>query len=169
MTIVDLNIEQAKWFAIGAHTNQLRKYTGEPYWTHLKEVVDILKEHAYCTTQMLQAAWLHDVVEDTRFTIFDIREFFGELVADYVDKLTEPLYRPRSKRKQHYTERLCNACPEVQTIKYADLISNTSSIVERDPEFAKVYLQEKRDLLAVMNKGNAVLYKMACELAEKGI
>jgi (p)ppGpp synthase/HD superfamily hydrolase len=167
MIISENDIDAAKWFAIGAHGQQKRKYTYEPYWTHLQEVVSILRENAVCTTEMLQSAWLHDVVEDTQFSIFDIKEFFGKVVAEYVSALTEPAGHNRSARKSHYLDQLCSASPEVQTIKYADLISNTSSIVEHDPDFAKLYLKEKRTLLEVMFKGDPILHKMACQLAER--
>ncbi len=46
---------------------------------------------------------------------------------------------------------------EAQTIKLADLISNTRSIMEHDEAFAKTYLVEKRLLLEVMDKGDATL------------
>lgn len=157
---------EAQYFAIGAHGAQKRKYTGNPYWWHLADVVEILKTHTKtCSEQMLMAAWLHDVVEDTCFGLFDIDLFFGSKVSGYVAALTEPphSFGNRSKRKAFYSEQLANADPEVQTIKYADLIDNCSSIVKHDPDFAKVYLKEKEQLLKVMDKGDPLLYKMACE------
>ena len=165
MTVNKTDVDSAKYFAIGAHGQQKRKYTGEPYWTHLQEVAAILQENTLCTTEMLQAAWLHDVVEDTQFTIFDINEFFGSLVCEYVNALTEPNMQNRKTRKIYYNQQLCASSPEVQTIKYADLISNTSSIVECDPDFAKVYLKEKRELLSLMMGGDNKLYNMASKLA----
>ena len=47
-------------------------------------------------------------------------------------------------------QRLAESSREVQTIKVADLIDNTPSIVQHDPDFARVYLREKRDLLNVL-------------------
>ncbi|HCP79386.1 MAG TPA: guanosine polyphosphate pyrophosphohydrolase, partial [Pusillimonas sp.] len=54
----------------------------------------------------------------------------------------------------------------VQTIKCADLISNTGSIVQFDPDFAKVYLEEKRLLLGVLTKADRRLWTIANEIAE---
>jgi hypothetical protein len=51
----------------------------------------------------------------------------------------------------------------VQTIKYADLISNTQSIVVQDKKFAKVYLKEKRNILEVCVKGSTLLHNMAMD------
>lgn len=159
--INESEVNEAKYFAIGAHGEQKRRYTGEPYWTHLDDVVKILRANTYCSTVMLQAAWLHDVVEDTAFTIFDINEFFGSHVCEYVNALTEPYRHNRTARKAAYNEIIADSHPEVQTIKYADIISNTSSIVELDPDFAKIYLLEKQELLSMANKGCGILYEMA--------
>ena len=49
-------------------------------------------------------------------------------------------------------------------MKLADLISNTLTIVEFDPDFARVYLAEKARLLEVLKEGNASLHAMASML-----
>ena len=70
----------------------------------------------------------------------------------------------RATRKRLSCEGLAAASGEVQTIKLADLISNTASIVEHDPDFARVYLKEKAALLRAMAKGNAALWNRAAKL-----
>jgi hypothetical protein len=60
-------------------------------------------------------------------------------------------------RKARDCAHSAQAPAEAQTIKLADLISNSRSIMEHDPEFARVYLEEKRLLLEVMTKGDATL------------
>lgn len=67
----------------------------------------------------------------------------------------------RKHRKAKDREHTAKASPQAKTIKLADLIDNTRSIVERDPEFAKVYLAEKALLLEVLRDGDATLWKMA--------
>jgi hypothetical protein len=57
---------------------------------------------------------------------------------------------------------------EAQTIKLADLISNSRSIMAHDPAFAKTYLEEKRLLLAVMTRGDAGLHVMAASYVGTG-
>ena len=74
----------------------------------------------------------------------------------------------RAARKAASRARLAAAPSWVQTIKCADLISNTSSIVRHDPEFAKVYLEEKRLLLDVLTKADPQLRDLARSLAEQG-
>lgn len=154
-------VEKARVFATAAHAAaaQLRKYTNEPYIVHPREVARIVGTvpHSY---EMLAAAWLHDVVEDTGVTLEVIRAEFGNDVADLVGWLTDvsrPEQGNRATRKAIDRAHSAMAPKDAQTIKLADLISNTRSIMEHDEKFAKTYLEEKRLLLAVMNKGDAEL------------
>lgn len=157
-------VPRARVFATAAHTavGQVRKYTLEPYHHHCEAVAQRVAEHGG-TPQMVAAAWLHDVVEDTQVTLPDIEEEFGEEVADLVWALTGSDDRSvnRETRKARDCAKLAEAPAEAQTIKLADLIDNTSSIVEHDPKFARVYLREKQALLAVLTKGSATLRAVA--------
>ena len=151
---MDTLILLASTFASRAQRGQVRKYTGDPYINHPVEVADIVRRHNG-SPEMIAAALLHDVVEDTDVTLDDIRREFGEAVANLVEDLTD-VSRPddgnRATRKAMDREHTAQASAAAMVIKAADLISNTSSIVEHDPNFAKVYLKEKRALLDVMFK-----------------
>lgn len=165
-------VARARLFATAAHTAicQRRKYTGEPYIAHPGEVVMLLLEHGIDRPEILAAAWLHDVVEDTGVTIDLIREEFGSDVALLVAGLTDVSKREdgnRAHRKAIDRAHTAAQSPDCKTIKLADLCSNTMSIVERDPEFAIVYLEEKRLLLDVLTEGNSDLWALACRLAGK--
>jgi (p)ppGpp synthase/HD superfamily hydrolase len=160
-------VKKARAFAIAAHcaTAQLRKYTNEPYWVHPEEVARIVGTVPH-SHEMIAAAWLHDVVEDTGVTIEVIRVEFGEQVAELVGWLTDvsrPEQGNRATRKAIDRAHTAMAPKDAQTIKLADLISNTRSIMEHDADFAKTYLAEKRLLLEVMTKGDPVLMRMAQE------
>jgi guanosine-3',5'-bis(diphosphate) 3'-pyrophosphohydrolase len=93
---------------------------------------------------------------------------FGSVVASYVEQLTD-VSRPedgnRAARKAIDLAHTALASPQAHTIKLADLISNTRSIVERDPVFAVTYLAEKRKLLEVLKDGDPNLYRIARDLA----
>jgi (p)ppGpp synthase/HD superfamily hydrolase len=109
---------------------------------------------------MVAAAWLHDVVEDTGCTYTDIHMAFGADIAALVGWLTDvsqPQDGNRAHRKSIDRAHSAAAPAEAQTIKLADLISNSKSIMQHDPAFAKTYLEEKRLLLAVMTKGDPTL------------
>lgn len=158
-------IEKARIFATAAHAaiDQRRKYTDAPYIEHPAAVAQLVAE-AGGDEAMVAAAWLHDVVEDTGIGLEWIVVEFGEDVARLVDALSDlqtPADGNRATRKRRAAERLALADPRAQTIKYADLIHNTQSIVAHDPGFAKVYLREKRHLLEVMQAGDPLLREAA--------
>ncbi|MGN6820566.1 MAG: HD domain-containing protein [Sphingomonas sp.] len=152
-------LNEAIAFAALAHSGQVRKYTGEPYIVHPIEVMQILYDNLDAVSENeLCAAVLHDVIEDTPVSLETIRERFGLEVASLVYELTEPKIEGNRKfRKQAEAQRLAGVSWEAQTIKYADLISNTRSIVAHDPNFAKLYLAEKAHLLSVMTEGDPKL------------
>ncbi len=156
-------VVKACQFARAAHKGQERKYTGEPYFNHVYEVA-MLVESVPHTQEMIAAAYLHDVVEDTKFTLHDIFDRFGGEVHDLVLWLTDvstPAAGNRAQRKALDRNHIAQAPAEAQTIKLADLISNTETIVQYDPDFAKVYLKEKQQLLDVLTRGDATLLQRA--------
>ena len=73
-------IDKAITFATKAHGDQKRKYTEESYITHPIAVMEIVKTVPH-TDEMLAAAVLHDVIEDTDQSYDDIYYYFGETVA----------------------------------------------------------------------------------------
>ena len=155
-------VEHARMFAHGAHfaVGQLRKYTNEPYIVHPFEVAQIVATVPDATEEMIAAAWLHDVVEDTGVTLDQVHLLFGAEVAKLVFWLTDasrPEDGNRVARKAIDRAHIAKAPAAAQTVKLADLISNTKSIMAHDPEFAKVYLEEKRLMLEVMTKGHPAL------------
>jgi (p)ppGpp synthase/HD superfamily hydrolase len=167
------NLEKrAKIFAIRWHDSidQKRKYTGESYWKHPVAVAELVKTVPH-TPEMIAAALLHDCVEDTPCTIEEIEDEFGPLVALYVRWLTDvskPSDGNREIRKAIDRQHTADAPEQVKTIKLADLIDNSKSILARDPDFARVYLREKRLLLDdALKEGDATLWAMADEICRK--
>lgn len=162
-------IERAKAFATKAHEGQARKYTMEPYINHPCEVAQIVRGVEGCNDFMIAAAWLHDVVEDTPVTLSGIWNEFGLQVALLVEQLTD-ISRPedgnRKVRKEMDRLHLFNASPEAKTIKIADIISNTPSIVENDKNFAKVFIKESRLLLDFLREGDNDLWHKAYRLTK---
>lgn len=159
-------IEKAKIFATAAHAaiGQKRKYTGEDYIVHPAEVATIVMSVPGRTDEMVAAAWLHDTVEDTEITILKIRDNFGEKVALLVAWLTDVSNLEdgnRAVRKEIDRRHTFCASAEAKTVKLADLISNTKSITEYDPNFAKVYMREKEALLNVLHEGDFNLWTQA--------
>lgn len=157
-------IDRARAFATEAHgsINHLRRYTGEPYIVHPIEVMEIVKTAERYTDEMLAAALLHDTVEDTPVTQADIEREFGPAVAALVEELTDQCHEGnRATRKAAEAARLATISPDAQTVKLADLISNTGTIVQYDSGFAMKYLREKVRILDGMTAGDAGLYARA--------
>ncbi len=143
------------------HAGQVRKYTGEEYWTHCAWVggfVGLITGDA----AMAAAAYLHDTVEDTDATVEEIRSIFGEDVAQMVDELTDKVPKSagnREQRKALERQRLGSISKRSKTIKCADICSNLSSIGEHDPDFARVYFREKQaDLPFLVDCSHPVIY-----------
>lgn len=168
-------VYKAQIYASAAHgaVGQVRKYTGEPYIVHPAEVVRILRTAGVTDQFMLAAAWLHDVVEDTQITQRDLLTVFGPVVCILVNQLTDqsrPEDGNRAARKAIDLQHTALAHPEAKSVKLADLISNTRSIVEHDPRFARTYLAEKRLLLEVLRDcSHPALWTQANELLEESL
>jgi (p)ppGpp synthase/HD superfamily hydrolase len=146
------------------HGGQVRKYTGEPYINHPAAVVALLGKAGYDADEILAAGWLHDTVEDTGMEIEEIRSDFGQKVATlvaWVSDVSKPTDGDRAARKKKDRDHIAQGPPEAMTLKLADTIDNSLSIVARDPDFAAVYMAEKRDLLTVLKPGDKWLYAYA--------
>lgn len=164
-----MSLEQkAAQYAAHCHgkVGQKRKYTGEPYINHPAAVAELVRSVPH-DEAMLCAAWLHDVVEDTPCTIEDVEAEFGQEVAALVGWLTDvskPADGNRETRKTMDREHTAQSPARAKTVKLADLIDNSRSILEFDPDFARVYIHEKERLLAVLTDGDPTLHAMATKI-----
>ena len=155
--------QKALKFATEAHGDQVRKYTGDPYIVHPVAVSNIVKTVKH-TPEMLAASLLHDVVEDTNVTIDEIKAEFGDAIANLVFWLTDiskPEDGNRATRKEIDALHYAKGPAEAQTIKIADLIDNSLDIFKNDPNFWKVYKQEKLRILDLLVDADPVLLNRA--------
>ena len=81
-------VKKAFDFANQAHRN-VRRRSGEPYMLHPIQVAEIVIDEIWLGYKSISAALLHDVVEDTNYTLDDIRNLFGDDIALLVDGLTK--------------------------------------------------------------------------------
>lgn len=155
--------QSALLFATKAYAGKTRKYTGEAYIVHPIAVAEIVRTVAH-DEAMIAAALLHDVVEDCGVLLTNIHYTFGRDVANLVGWLTD-VSRPsdgnRKARKAIDRAHIARAPARAQTIKVADLIDNTKSIVARDPDFARVYIREKELLIDVLVRADPALIAIA--------
>ena len=165
--------EEALEFARQAHGDQQRKYTNEAYIEHPKRVAETVRSIPH-TTEMICAAYLHDVVEDTPVQLEEIEQRFGKKVADLVHELTDEFIKEnyqhlnRKKRKEREVKRQAKMSVEAKTIKLADVIDNTKDIVKNDKDFARRYVPEMEAVTEALIGGNFKLLMRACYEVQRG-
>lgn len=169
-------LQEIESFARNAHKGQDRKYEPGPYIIHPIHVMEICSEYT-ADKNVLAAALLHDVLEDTSVTEEQLNKYLSSvmpsedarLVLLYVIELTDVYTKSdfpewnRRKRKMKEHQRLSVASPGAQTIKYADITDNSRSIVTAETDFAEKYLYEHRSLLKELRQGELRLRNRAIE------
>ena len=126
-------LDHAIMFAVQAHHNTERRGKGFPYIVHPMEAVEIV---ATITPdqELLAAAALHDTIEDTDVTVEQLREAFGERVAELVyaesDQFAEGISEEESwhERKQAAINRLAAASHDTKIVAMGDKLSNMRAI-----------------------------------------
>ena len=124
-------------FACEAHSKQRRK-SGEPYIIHPIAVARIIAEELELSTDAIIAAFLHDVVEDTDYTIEDIRLLFGSGVAFLVNVVTKQKKEEyeHSKQIDNYQQMLSSVQYDIRAllIKLADRLHNMRTLSSMRPD-----------------------------------
>lgn len=121
-------VERARQYAVEAHEGQYRA-DGVPYSTHPEAVVGILREHGIFDEEVLAAAYLHDVLEDTAITTDELAREFGGEIARLVEELTNPLASGASfeEKNESLREMARRMSGRAKLVKIADRIHNLSS------------------------------------------
>ena len=145
-------IDKAYNLALDAHGNQ-RRISGIPYILHPTSVACILVELGM-DTQSIVAALLHDVVEDTAYTVSDIEKMFGKEIANLVDGVTKLGKIPYSSQEEQQAENLRKmliAMAEdirVIIIKLADRLHNMRTIECMEPQKRRDKARENMEVYA---------------------
>lgn len=156
-------VDGARIFAIAAHGahGAVRAGSNLPYASHCAEVVSLLA----CVSEnpdLLAAAWLHDVIEDTSVTRDLVCHVFGNATAQFTWTVTcENPGFARRDRIALFRAKLAAASDEEQTLKVCDIISNARRARTNKPAFAPRYLLEKKADLQVLTRANAMLLSVA--------
>ena len=155
---------RAMIFAREVHKDQVRKYSNDPYIIHLAEVAGIVGSLGGPTArmdEMMAIAWLHDCREDQGISHDTLMERFGGNITLGVNWLSDLQTGNRAARNAAAIARLHLAPAHIQTIKCADLISNSTSILKHDPKFAVTYIKEKAALLDALDRADSRLWGIA--------
>ena len=136
-------ITKAFNFARQAHKG-VRRHSGEPYIMHPLEVATIVCKEIGLGSTSISAALLHDVVEDTDYTVEDIKNLFGEKIANIVDGLTKisggVFGAHASEQAENFKKLLLTMSEDIRVvlIKIADRLHNMRTL-----EFMQVNKQYK--------------------------
>ncbi len=145
-------VEKAMDVAIAAHDGQ-RRHSGEEYICHPLSVACILVEMGMDSDSVV-AALLHDVVEDTRIELPEIREKFGETVAMLVDgvtKITKMTFYTREEQQAENVRKMLLAMSQdvrVMIIKLADRLHNMRTCDGWEPQKRRDKAHETMDIYA---------------------
>ncbi len=131
-------LDRAIIFAVKAHHNTERRGKGFPYIVHPMEAVEIVATMT-SDQELLAAAALHDAVEDTDVTVEQLREAFGDRVAELVhaesDQLDGQVFTGAAneaetwhQRKQAAIDRLAMASHDAKIVAMGDKLSNMRAI-----------------------------------------
>ncbi|HSV89019.1 MAG TPA: bifunctional (p)ppGpp synthetase/guanosine-3',5'-bis(diphosphate) 3'-pyrophosphohydrolase [Bacteroidales bacterium] len=131
-------LRKAFEFAVDAHKNHRRK-SGEPYIYHPIAVAQIVAQEIGLGTTSLVCALLHDVVEDTDYTLGDISERFGEEVARVIDgltKISDIFDQTTSVQAENFRKMLLTLSDDVRVIliKLADRLHNMRTLESLPPK-----------------------------------
>ncbi len=145
-------LNRAYVFAMKKHGAQLRA-SGDPYYSHPVEVAGILTKFKLDCNSVI-AGLLHDTVEDTDTTMEEIRQLFGEQVADLVDGLTKlAMIEQKStdiKQAENFRKLLLAMSEDIRVllIKLADRLHNMRTLKFLKPEKRSRIARETLDIYA---------------------
>jgi GTP pyrophosphokinase len=166
-------IRKAFEIALEAHSEQRRK-TGEPYIYHPIAVAKLVAYKIGLNATSIAAALLHDVVEDTRFTIADIEQLFGEKIARIVSGLTKisrlNKEQNASIQAENFRKMLLTLNDDVRVIliKIADRLHNMQTM-ESMPNYKQVKIASETLYIYAPLAHRLGLYNIKTELEDLGL
>jgi len=133
-------VQKAMSFSMKQHEGQYRKDYATPFFTHPFKVAEYLTQAGVTDQNIIAAAYLHDVVEDTKIGLEEIVERFNPEVA----KMVEVLTRQPGLSREDYFSRLKDSPEEYMLIKLADVSHNSlpDGITSLKPDRQKRLMRE---------------------------
>jgi GTP diphosphokinase / guanosine-3',5'-bis(diphosphate) 3'-diphosphatase len=145
-------IRRAFEFSLEAHKNDIRA-SGDPFFNHPYEVAMVVAREIPLDDVSVASALLHDVAEDTEFTIKDIRHEFGDVIADIVDGATKisDIFRSHEiMQAENYRKMLLSMVNDIRVmlLKFADRLHNMRTLEYLPPEKQIRLAKETLDIYA---------------------
>lgn len=166
-------IRKAFEVTVDAHKNQKRK-SGEPYIFHPIAVAKIVSSQIGLGAESIAVALMHDVVEDSKYTVKDIEQLFGKEIAKNVEGLTKISILSKNKANSIQAENLkkviltLNEDPSVILIKIADRLHNMRTLEFMTAEKQKRIASETHYIYAPLSH-RLGLYEIKNELEDLGL
>jgi GTP pyrophosphokinase len=166
-------IRKAFDIAVDAHSEQRRK-TGEPYIFHPIAVAKIVAMEIGLGATSIAAALLHDVVEDTKYTIDDMEQLFGETIARIVNGLTKisrlNKEQDASIQAENFRKMLLTLHDDVRVIliKIADRLHNMQTM-DAMPSHKQVKIASETLYIYAPLAHRLGLYNIKTELEDLGL
>ena len=154
MVIYMNKIEKAKEFATKAHKGQYRT-GGEEYIVHPIRVAENVKKFKQSSEldMLIAAAYLHDTIEDTNATYYDIVKEFGPGIASIVLELTTDEDMKNELGKKRYLQiKLKNMSSWALVVKLCDRLDNVTDLKKCSKEFIKKYVDETNEIIDYLEK-----------------
>ena len=165
---------RAAQFAASRHSTQRRKDKARsPFINHPLAVAAILSvEAGIADLATLQAALLHDTVEDTDTSLAELSRDFGEEVALLVEEMTDDKTLPSPRRKAQQIEHAPQLSPKASQIKMADKIANLRDIAISKPRGwtrgrCRVYFDWAKAVVDRIPHRHPVLVELCSEVLAK--
>ncbi len=124
MTLIDTALQ----LAIEAHKGQ-KRHEGTPYITHPVAVALMIARHGF-DDNVVVAALVHDVLEDTKVTESEMRLKLGDAVADIVAAVSYDHSLPWREQRERYIESVRQAGEGAMAVSVADKIHNAQSLLD---------------------------------------
>lgn len=145
-----LIIRESFQFAAEEHglTGEVRDYTGKPFIVHPVAVAQYVSA-VIDDPEVIGAALMHDLVENTRVTLGQIRARFSSRMSLMVDGVTNRTQRgdgTRAERQAIERAHIAQQDEYTKSIKLADVLDNVPPMTLNNPSFAPIYVAEKRAL-----------------------
>jgi guanosine-3',5'-bis(diphosphate) 3'-pyrophosphohydrolase len=166
-------IRKAFEISVDAHSEQRRK-TGEPYIFHPIAVAKIVAMEIGLGATSIAAALLHDVVEDTKYTIDDMEQLFGETIARIVNGLTKisrlNKEQDASIQAENFRKMLLTLHDDVRVIliKIADRLHNMQTM-DAMPSHKQVKIASETLYIYAPLAHRLGLYNIKTELEDLGL
>lgn len=143
---------KAMIFAIEAHASTNHTYDNKPYSIHLIMVANIARKYIdiipdQCQDEVLSACWLHDTIEDCRLTYNDLKNEFGENVAEIVYAVSNDKGKNRKERAGNKYYDGIKRTAWATFVKLCDRLSNIQYSAETQSRMLQVYQKEQENFI----------------------